>query len=220
MWMKMPTYIRKMASEEFGVIKGGKRETKKTWWWNENVQNTIKEKKECFRRMHLDRSVDNIERYKVTKKTAKRAVSEAMNQMYDGLYQRLGTKKGEKDIYRMTKSRERKARDIIQVKCIKDATERLLTRDEDIRNRWREYFNKLLNEDSGSSSIELDISSNDLNRLKDALKRMTGGKAMGPDGIPIEVWRTLRDVAIVWLTKLFNLIFRSNKMTMSGGGAF
>jgi hypothetical protein len=26
------------------------------------------------------------------------------------------------------------------------------------------------------------------------------------------VWRTLGDVAIVWLTKLFNLIFRSNKM--------
>jgi hypothetical protein len=31
----------------------------------------------CFIRMHLDRSVDNIERYKVIKKTAKRTVSEA-----------------------------------------------------------------------------------------------------------------------------------------------
>jgi hypothetical protein len=41
---------------------------------------------------------------------------------------------------------------------------------------------------------------------------MKGSKAMDPDGIPIEVWRTLRDVAIVWPTKLFNLIFRSNKM--------
>jgi hypothetical protein len=40
--------------------------------------------------------------------------------------------------------------------------------------------------------------------VKDALKRMKGGKAMGPDGIPIEVWRTLGDVVIVWLTKLFN----------------
>jgi hypothetical protein len=58
-----------------------------------------------------------------------------MCQMYDGLYQRLGTKKGEKDIYRMAKSRERKTADIIQVKCIKYATERLLTKDEDIKNR-------------------------------------------------------------------------------------
>ena len=45
-----------------------------------------------------------------------------------------------------------------------------------------------------------------------ALKRTKGGKAMGPDGIPIEVWRCLADRVIVWLTKLFNLIFRSNKM--------
>jgi 23S rRNA pseudoU1915 N3-methylase RlmH len=122
----------------------------------------------------------------------------------------------------MTKSRERKTRDIIQVKCIKDATEQLLTKDEDIKNRWQEYFDKLFNEDSGSMLIELDISSDDLNRqfmhriqksdVKDILKRIKGGKAIGPDGIPIEVWRTLGDVAIVWLTKLFNIFFRSNKM--------
>jgi hypothetical protein len=49
--------------------------------------------------------------------------------------------------------------------------------------------------------------------VKDALKRMKGGKVMGPDGIPKEMWRTLRDVAIVWLIKLFNLIFQSNKMS-------
>ena len=42
---------------------------------------------------------------------------------------------------------------------------------------------------------------------------MKGGKAMGPDGILIEVWRYLGDIAIVWLTKLFNHIFRSNKMS-------
>jgi hypothetical protein len=61
-------------------------------------------------------------------------------------------------------------------------TERLLTKDKDINNRWREYFDKLFNEDSESSSIELDISSDDLNRqfvrriqeyeVKDALKRI------------------------------------------------
>jgi hypothetical protein len=88
-------------------------------------------------------------------------------------------------------------KDIIQVKCIQDAVEQLLTKDEDIKNRWWEYFDKLFNEDSGNSSIELDISSDDLNRqfmcriqeseVKDSLKRMKGGKVMGPDVIPIEV---------------------------------
>jgi hypothetical protein len=64
---------------------------------------------------------------------------------------------------------------------------------------------------------QLDDSSDDLNRcfvrriqeseVKEYLKRMKGGKAMGPDGIPIEVWKCVGDIAIVWLTKLFNHIF-------------
>jgi hypothetical protein len=48
--------------------------------------------------------------------------------------------------------------------------------------------------------------------IKDALKRLKEGKVMGPNEIPIEVWRSLGDVTIVWLTKLFNIIFRSNKI--------
>jgi hypothetical protein len=49
------------------------------------------------------------------------------------------------------------------------------------------------------STIELDNSFDDTSRrfvrriqesgVKEALKRMKGGKAMGPDCIPIEVWR-------------------------------
>jgi hypothetical protein len=55
--------------------------------------------------------VDNIEKYKVAKKTAKRAVSVAKGRAYEDLYQHLSTKKEEKDIYRMARVRERKARD-------------------------------------------------------------------------------------------------------------
>ena len=72
------------------------------------------------------------------------------------------------------------------------------------------------------TTVQLDDSFDDTNRrfvrriqeseVREALKRMKGGKAMGPDGIPIEVWRCLRDIAIVWLTKLFSHIFRSNKI--------
>jgi predicted nuclease of restriction endonuclease-like (RecB) superfamily len=46
--------------------------------------------------MHLDMSVDNVQRYKVIKKTAKWTVSEVRGQIYDGLYQRLGTKEDER----------------------------------------------------------------------------------------------------------------------------
>jgi hypothetical protein len=45
--------------------------------WNDDVQKAIKEKKDYFRRLYLDRSADNIEKYKLAKKAAKQAMSEA-----------------------------------------------------------------------------------------------------------------------------------------------
>ena len=46
MWEKMATNIQKVASEVCGVTKGSGGEAKDTWWWNEEVQRAIKEKKE------------------------------------------------------------------------------------------------------------------------------------------------------------------------------
>ena len=90
-WMKMATCIRKVASEEFGVTKGGRSTAKDTSWRNDDVQKAIKEKKDCFRCLHRDRSADNIEKYKVAK-DAKQVVSEARCRVYEDLYQSLDTK--------------------------------------------------------------------------------------------------------------------------------
>ena len=46
MWLKMATFVRKVALEVLGVSRGGKQEGKDTWWWNDEVQGAIKEKKE------------------------------------------------------------------------------------------------------------------------------------------------------------------------------
>ena len=100
--------------------------------------------------------------------------------------------------------------------------DQLLVKGQDIKQRWQRYFDNLFNGENETMDTQLDDSFDDLNRcfvrriqeseVKEALKRMKGGKAMGPEGIPIEVWKCLKDIAIVWLTKLFNHIFRSNKM--------
>ncbi|KAG2574076.1 hypothetical protein PVAP13_7KG327715 [Panicum virgatum] len=151
MWLKMATCVRKVASEVFGVSRGSKQEGQDTWWWNDEVQRAIKEKKECFKRLHLDKSATNIEGYKLAKMVVKRAMSVTKGKAYDDL--------------------------------------------------WREYFDKLFNGESEGPTLELDDSFDDTNRcfvrriqeveIGEALKRMKGGKAMGPDGIPIEVWRCL-----------------------------
>jgi hypothetical protein len=69
-----------------------KDEAKDNWCWNEEVQRIIKEK-ECYRRLYHDRSVDNIEKYKVAiAKNAKWVLSVAKGQVYENLYQHLSMK--------------------------------------------------------------------------------------------------------------------------------
>ena len=92
-----------------------------------------------IRKVASEVCVDNIEKYKVGKKTAKRAVSVAKGRAYEDLYQRLSTKEGENDIYRMARVRERKTRDFNQVKCIKDEREHLLVKEDEIRSMARVF---------------------------------------------------------------------------------
>jgi hypothetical protein len=155
----METHIRKVAIEVFGVTRGNKREPRDTRWWNDEIQKAINEKKECYKRLHHNKSDEKT--YRSTKKleeTQKKTVTEARGQAYTELYRKLDTKEGENDVYKMTKLRERKTRDFHQVKCIKYDTDRLLVKDEEIKNRWRAYFDKLFNDDSEKTAIELDDS--------------------------------------------------------------
>jgi hypothetical protein len=158
MWKEMATHIRKVTIEAFGVTRENKREPKDTLWLNDDVQKAINEKKECYNRLYQNRSDENIQKYKEAGRNTKKAVSEARGQAYTELYRKLNTKETENDVYKMAKLRERKTRDFNQVKCIKDETDRLLVNDEEIKNRWREYFDKLFNDDSEKTAIELDDS--------------------------------------------------------------
>ena len=45
-WDKMAKMLRKTAETVLGVTLGKRKGDKETWWWNEEVQESIKEKKE------------------------------------------------------------------------------------------------------------------------------------------------------------------------------
>ncbi|NAV33007.1 hypothetical protein EE071_28380 [Klebsiella pneumoniae] len=110
------------------------------------------------------------------------------------------------------------------MKCIKDEDQKVLFLEEDIQNRWMRYFDKLFNE-GGENMIDFsDLNTLNKNRdfyfyrrinkieVGEALKKMKGEKAVGPDDIPIEVCKCLGDQGISWLTKLFNIILKTKKM--------
>ena len=63
----------------------------------------------------------------------------------------------------------------------------------------------MFNGENENTTVQLDDSFDDTNRrfvrriqeseVREALKRMKGGKTIGPDGIPIKVWRCPGDIA-------------------------
>ena len=116
-----------------------------------------------------------------------------MNEFYD----KLETSEGPKSIYRIVKSRDRATKDLTHIRQIRDRNGRILSKEESIRERWKEYFEKLLNEENprritedGNPQVRVVVNIS-REEVKRALDKMKTGKAVGPDGIPVEVWKCL-----------------------------
>ncbi|KAK3569322.1 hypothetical protein QTP86_026824, partial [Hemibagrus guttatus] len=187
-WETTAEVIRETGRKVLGVSSGRRKEDKETWWWNEEVQDSIQRKRLAKKKWDMDRTEENRQEYKELQRRVKREVSKAKQKAYDELYTRLDTREGQKDLYRLARQRDRDGKDVQQVRVIKDRDGRVLT-----------------SEESKVDKIRKD-------EVRKALKRMKSGKAVGPDDIPVEVWKCLGEAAVEFLTSLFNRVLESEKM--------
>ena len=84
--------------------------------------------------------------------------------------------------------------------------------------RWEKYYEKLLNEENPRMMFEdgvqnLGVTQSISRReVKKQLKKMKNGRAIGPDGIPVEVWKSLGEEGIDMLWDLTNKIYQREVM--------
>lgn len=198
MWENFENICLSKAETNFGRTRNKKGPNKETEWWNQNVKAAVAAKKDAFKVWQLSGNAKDLEIYKKSKKHAKKQVALAIAEAYSDFYNRLESAETEADIHKITKIRHNNIKDVTSVKYINDNNNKLLTSDDDIKDRWTEYYNHLLNVFHNRKNVYLrpDVSLGPLadvtpEEIKRAVKETKNNKAPGPDEIPTEVWKSL-----------------------------
>jgi len=87
-------------------------------------------------------------------KETKRVVAKAKNDATKHIYDVLDTKEGQVKIYKIAKVRQRTRQDKLSINTIKDRDGTILTDEKLIKERWKSYFEELLNVENPRDSLE------------------------------------------------------------------
>ena len=85
-WNKTAELLRKTPETVLGVIFRKRNGDRETWWLNEKVHESIKEKKKAKKAWDKIRDENAKKMYKEKKSKAKKAVAMAKGRAYDDLY--------------------------------------------------------------------------------------------------------------------------------------
>ena len=153
------------------------------------------------------------------RRDAKKEVAKAKSKAYDELYEGLDTKEGENTLYRLARQRHQAGKDVQQIRMMKDNDGNVMTDQESVLRIWKEYYMGLMNEENERERREIDgermnleVESVSKEEVMENMQRTKNGKAVGPDDIPVEVWKCLGESALKFLTKLYNRTMESERM--------
>ena len=143
----------------------------------------------------------------------------AKGRAYENLYARLETKEDEKELYRLARQRNRAGKDVQHMRVIKGENGNVMVNLELVLKRWKECFEKLMNLENNrdprtekAEVVNKEVNCVSREEVKNALRRMKKGKAVGPDELPVEVWKCIGKMGIKFLTRLFNRLLVGERM--------
>ena len=108
--------------------------------------------------------------YKASRNEAKRCIARIQAEVMKKQAVTLHSKEGRQNIFRIAKQKKKERKDITGTNCLKGDNGELLVSEEQVSDRWRAYFEKLLNEenewnDELSAKYEVWLKSNGTNLI-------------------------------------------------------
>jgi hypothetical protein len=214
-WNGLKSCLLGVSEDVCGRTKGRSRH-RETWWWNDEVAEAVDEKRRLFRLWRKRRTRKSELEYLAAKMAAKREVHKAQEVERIRLVEKLEEGDGKGNVFRVVKQMVAKNRDVVGDGCIKDEDGKVVVDQDELKDVWRRYFEKLLNEefDWDRDSLEAghavsgpaeEIAASE---VREAIGKMKAGKAVGPSGIGAEMLFAAGEAGVIWVTDLCNVIVK------------
>jgi len=217
-WRLFKEAVIEAATEACGLKRvgaafgGGQR----TPWWNEEVKLTVQRKKTAFKEMLCNKTPDAINKYRAARKEAAKTVSEAKVRAWEEFGKILedNHKTAVKTFWQKIRRIRRGKQDALRT--IKSRSGELITDNNKILARWREYFKELLNPvvttpDEYTSSVNESVDPILQEEVMTAIKNLKNGKAAGTDEVRSEMLKAMGHKGCEWLTRVINVSWKTGK---------
>lgn len=229
LWLHSKTAILSSANEACG-IKKIKPQTKNTRWWNDQVQNAVKDKKEAWSQYRRNKSQACWEEYVRLRNRAKQIVREAKARSWEEFGREIqGNFEENQRKFWSTISglRGRKGK---QVRSVQDNNGNLVTNEKEVLKVWQKHYQttfslheyrqyprhdgrrrpRIRENQADSDENDGDIIEED--EVVMAIEKMKLGKAAGRDGIVPEFIKYGGEEMVKCLQNLFQKIWSQKKI--------
>ena len=208
LWSNLKQPLLDAASEVCGVSRNHQWRPE-TWWWNDRVDDAIKEKRSRYKTYNALKKSGNVTEsreaktaYNEAKRIAKHVVwlakSEAEKEEFANI-----SPSGD-GVFRIAKQMDRTNQDVVGEKCVRNDAGELSLNDEEKMKAWVEHYARLLNVEfdwprqhlPDAPPIAGPPPSVSTKLVRRALSKMKCGKAAGPSGIIAEMLKATGDEGI------------------------
>ena len=209
-WNQLKTALLDTTNETCGKTKKWHHK-RETWWWNDEVNSAIAEKRRCWKAW---KQGGGKEQYLQAKRNAKRTVYTAKKTAEGKKFSDL--KPGMDDIFKIAKQLRKDNQDVVGDKCVKDDSGNLSFDNEAKKVAWKQHYERLLNEEFSWNPEDLTADPVvgppiyiDVEMVVKAITKMKTGKAAGPSGIVAEMLKASGDTGARLVADLANDMVRN-----------
>lgn len=205
-WKIFKENILEAAEITCGIIKANNQK-KQTSWWNEELNQEIKDKKDKWKRYLQHKTENNYKAYKEQRTKVKIIVKEEKEKSWKRFGEKLeeNSKDNQKLFYKVLKNLRNKK--TTRTSAIKNKEGNIITENEMVMQRWKEHFQELLCEGHYQNFIDKKIPARNTEQkeqenytcftekdIEEAIRLIRNGKATGHDKISAEMLKCMGEV--------------------------